>query len=96
MTAFTCESGLYEYLSMSMGIKNAPAWFQRFMEETFRDFIERKVLSIYLDDTILHTEGLPHHKDELKLIFERISQNFIKCSYNKLELVAENISFLGK
>ena len=42
LTAFTCEFGLYEYLSMPMGIKNAPAWFQRFMEETFRDFIERR------------------------------------------------------
>ena len=79
---------------MPMGIKNAPAWFQCFMEETFRDFIERKVLSIYLDDTILHTESLLHHKEELEQIFEGIS-NFIKCSYNKSELVAESISFLG-
>ena len=91
LTAFTCEFGLYEYLSMPMGIKNAPAWFQRFVEETFRDFIERKVLSIYLDDTILHTESLSHHKDELEQIFERISKNFIKCSYNKSSLVAESI-----
>ena len=84
LTAFTCEFGLYEYLSMPMEIKNAPAWFQRFMEETFRDFIERKVLSIFLGDTILHTESLSHHKEQLEQIFERTSKNFIKCSYNKV------------
>ena len=45
-TAFVCEFGIYEYL-MPMGIKTSPAWFQRFIVESFQDFIDRDVLQIY-------------------------------------------------
>jgi hypothetical protein len=48
-TAFVCGYGIYEYVVMPMGIKTAPAWFQRFIVETFQDFIDRNVLQIYLD-----------------------------------------------
>ena len=82
-TAFTCEFGLFEYLSMPMGIKNAPAWFQRFMEETFRSFIDRKVLAIYLDDTIVHTNGLQAYKRILNVFFSnsRFEIRFRKCDF---------------
>ena len=55
ITVFICEFGLYEYLSMSMGIKTAPALFQRFMETNFADFIQAKVIELYLDDAIVNT-----------------------------------------
>ena len=58
-TAFICEFGLFEYLSMPMGISSAPGWFQRFIEGVLTKFIERQVLSVYLDDVILHTPSLP-------------------------------------
>ena len=41
VTAFICEFGLFEYLSMPMGISSAPAWFQRFIYGVLRDFLVR-------------------------------------------------------
>jgi hypothetical protein len=64
LTAFICEYGVYEYLSMPIGIKTAPSWFQRFMENVLHEFIERDVLRVYLDDTVLYTNGLKQHYDE--------------------------------
>ena len=80
-----CEFGLYEYLSMPMGIKTAPAWFQRFMEATFADFICKKTLEVYLDDTIVHTLTVQEHGAVLEQIFERIKEKNIKVSYEKSE-----------
>lgn len=33
-TVFICEFGLFEYVSMTMGIKTAPSCFQRFIDKT--------------------------------------------------------------
>ena len=79
-TAFISEFGLYEYLSMPMGIKTAPAWFQRFMESTFADFICAKNLEVYLDDTIVHTVNIEQHSKILDQVFERIKEKNIKTS----------------
>ena len=94
-TAFICEFGLYEYLSMPMGIKTAPAWFQRFMEATFADFIQAKVIEVYLDDTIVHTLNVYQHSNILEKVFERIKERNIKISYEKSQLVQTEITFLG-
>jgi hypothetical protein len=57
-TAFVCEFGIFEYNVMPMGIKTAPACFQRFIVETFNEFIDQKVLQIYLDDFIVNTRTI--------------------------------------
>jgi len=54
-TAFICEFGLFEYLSMPMGIKSAPAWFQRVIEDALKDLIYRKLIDVYIDDSFIFT-----------------------------------------
>jgi hypothetical protein len=80
---------------MPMGIKTAPACFQRFIVETFNDFINRKVLQIYLDDFILNTETIEEHEEEGLKLFETMKQANIKCSKNKSEMVTQEVQFLG-
>ena len=80
---------------MPMGIKTAPAWFQRFMEATFADFIEAKSLEVYLDDTIVHTLNIQQHKTILEQVFKRIKEKNIKVSFEKSDLVVEEVTFLG-
>ena len=94
-TAFICEFGCYEYLVMPMGIKNAPAWFQRFMVETFGDFIENKTLDIYLDDFILHTVNLEQHQEIAQALVNRMEKSNIKCAIGKSQFIVEEVTFLG-
>ena len=53
--------------------------------ETFNDFINRKVLQIYLDDFILNTETIEEHEEEGLKLFETMKQANFKCSKNKSE-----------
>ncbi|MBW0533057.1 hypothetical protein O181_072772 [Austropuccinia psidii MF-1] len=45
--------GVYEYLRMPFGIKNAPSHFQRMMNEIFPEELSEGWLIIYIDDIIV-------------------------------------------
>jgi hypothetical protein len=80
---------------MPMGIKTAPAWFQRFIVETFQDFIDRNVLEIYLDDFIFNTVELDEHQQEADKLFDKMEKCNIKCAWNKSKMVTLEVDFLG-
>jgi hypothetical protein len=80
---------------MPMGIKTAPAWFQRFLVETFQDFIDRNVLQIYLDDFILNTVEIKQHQEEADKLFDCMEKNNIKCSVNKSKMITMEVQVLG-
>jgi len=39
-TAFTCKYGLYEYMVISFGLTNAPAFFMHLMNKVFMDYLD--------------------------------------------------------
>jgi ethanolamine utilization protein EutQ (cupin superfamily) len=94
-TAFICEFGLFEYLRMPMGIKNAPAFFQRAIEECLRELIDLNVVSVYLDDTILFTSDLETHVYYAKKVVEALRIRSMKVSLSKSVVVEREIQFLG-
>ena len=94
-TAFICEFGLYEYTSMPMGISTAAAWFQRCIEIELKDFIDRNVLSAFIDDTILHTSDLEQHLLETNKLIEAFNKTKLTISLNKCKIAQREIEFLG-
>lgn len=56
-TAFTVEKGLYEYIHMQFGLKNAPATFMRIMDFVLRD-VQEKCYLLYVDDVIVFSLNL--------------------------------------
>ena len=51
-TAFCTVDGLFEFVLMPFGLRNAPATFQRLMDTVLRS-LNRKVCVVYLDDIIV-------------------------------------------
>ena len=94
-TAFVCEFGLFEYLSMPMGIKNAPSWFQRAIEGALQEFMNEKVVSVYLDDAILYTKTLDEHVQWGLQVMDALHKNGFKLSLEKSKLVRQEMPFLG-
>jgi len=59
-TAFSTKHGHYEYTRMPFGLKNAPATFQRCMNNVLDDLIYKDCL-VYLDDIIVYSTSLEEH-----------------------------------
>jgi hypothetical protein len=57
-TAFRCPGalGLYEWVVMTFGLKNASATYQRAMNYIFHELIG-KIVEIYIDDVVVKSKG---------------------------------------
>ncbi|MBW0499175.1 hypothetical protein O181_038890 [Austropuccinia psidii MF-1] len=58
-TIFHC--GIYEYLIISFGIKNAPSHYQRMINNIFPEELSEGFLMIYIDEIIVFSEALENH-----------------------------------
>ena len=62
--AFRCRYGLFEYTVMPFGLCNTLGMFQHYMNDTFRDFLDRFRV-VYLDDLLIYSETLEEHKQQV-------------------------------
>lgn len=93
-TAFVTPFGLYEYLRMPFGLKNAPATFQRLMNEILRDYIN-KICVVYLDDILIFSTSLQEHIQSLTLIFKKLAEHNLKVQFDKCSFMKKDTEFLG-
>ena len=94
-TAFTVNNGHYEYLRMPFGLKNAPATFQRMMDEVLRDFLY-KFCFVYMDDVVIFSKSLSEHIDHIRKIFKRFREVNLKIQPDKSEFLSKEVAFLGQ
>ena len=91
-TAFTVGNlGFYEFTRMPFGLCNAPATFQRLMQNTLGE-LNLTYCVIYLDDVIVFVRMEEEHLECLRVVFERFCEfNFklkpLKCSFFQSEIV---------
>lgn len=93
-TAFITPCGLYEYVRMPFGLKNAPATFQRLMNNILRDHIN-KICVVYLDDILIFSTSLREHINSLKIIFNKLAEHNLKVQFDKCSFMKKNTEFLG-
>lgn len=93
-TAFRSHRGLHEFVVMPFGLVNAPATFQRLMDQLFGDLAWSGVL-VYLDDVLIH------HSDErealrlLEIVLQRLSRAGLRLRLKKCEFGKTYIKYLG-
>ena len=92
-TAFTCPQGHYEWLVMPLGLKNAPALFQRKMQNIFND--NQEFVLVYIDDLLIFSKTYKDHIAHLELFFRKVEQNGLILSKKKMEICKEKVNFLG-
>ncbi|MBW0586019.1 hypothetical protein O181_125734 [Austropuccinia psidii MF-1] len=64
--------GIYEYLRMPFGIKNAPSHYQRMMNTIFPHEFSEGWLIIYIDEIIICSETWQLNLKRLSLLFKKI------------------------
>ena len=94
-TAFTVGPlGFYEYNRMPFGLVNAPATYQRLMEDCF-DGLNLQTCYIYLDDLIIFSKTFEEHIDRLRQVFDRIRQEGLKLSPQKCHFFKTKVKYVG-
>jgi hypothetical protein len=86
-TAFLCPGfvGLFEWVVMTFGLKNAGATYQRAMNLIFHDLL-RVLMEVYIDDMVVKSAGFEEHMTNLKLSLKRMKKhglwmNPLKCTF---------------
>ncbi|KAG1956957.1 retrotransposable element [Pimephales promelas] len=93
-TAFITPAGHYEYLVMPFGLSNAPAVFQGFMNEIFRDLLHQFVI-IYIDDILIYSPDLPTHIRHVQTVLQRLRDHLLFLKLEKCEFHLDTVQFLG-
>ena len=93
-TAFICQKGLYEWNVMPFGLCNAPATFQRLMNNIFQEFVGIFLL-IYIDDIIIFSKSAEEHFANIKATLEQIINVNIRLNPKKCKFFMEKVNFLG-
>jgi hypothetical protein len=70
-TVFITVDGLFCYISMPNGLKNALPIFVRAMHKTFSDLI-RDLVEVYVDDIIIKVKSSASLLDNLALVYDRL------------------------
>jgi hypothetical protein len=94
LTAVTTPFGLYEWLVMPQGCRNAPATHQRRMVAALHPFIG-KICHVYLDDIIIWSQTLEDHVKHVELVLDALRTHSLFASPKKTHLFAVEVDFLG-
>jgi hypothetical protein len=68
-TAFSMIYGLYEYLVMSFGLTNAPAYFMYLMNFIFMPELDMFSM-FFIDDILVYTKSTEEHDEYLRVVLQ--------------------------
>lgn len=91
-TAIITPFGLFEFVYMTFGFRNAAQTFQRLIDEVVRglDFA-----FAYLDDILIASVDEVEHMKHLRILFQRISEYGLNINLQKCEFFKSDIEFVG-
>jgi hypothetical protein len=80
-TAYHCPSfiGLFKWVVMTFGLKNAGATYQRAMNLILHDLLGI-ILEIYIDDVVVKSDSMDNHFANLRLALERMCRYRLKMN----------------
>ena len=94
-TAFTVGNlGFFKCERMPFGLCNAPATFQRLMQNCLGE-LNLTYCLIYLDNVIIYAKDEGEHLNRLRTIFERFRRDNLKLKPSKCNLFQKEITYLA-
>ena len=92
-TAVITRFGLFEFLRMPFGLKNAAQAFQRLMDEVCGGL--EGFLFDYLDDILVASSNTKEHVHHLRQLLKRLAEHGLVVNVAKCTFGVEVIDFLG-
>jgi hypothetical protein len=78
-TSFITPFGMFCYVTMPFGLRNAGATYQRCMQHVFRDHIGRTVEAC-VDDIVVKTKKADNLINDLRIAFDCLRANKVKLN----------------
>lgn len=91
-TAVATPFGLFEWMYMPFGLRNASATLQRYLDNTFMDL---NCVFIYIDDILVFSRNEEQHKEDLSRVLHRLQDHDLRVAISKSEFFRKEIDFLG-
>lgn len=93
-TCFITPFGMYKFLRMPFGLRNAPATFQRLMDR-FRISLSHIKILIYIDDIIVLSTSFEQHCKDLQQVFDRLREYNLTINQEKCKFCCSKVKYLG-
>jgi hypothetical protein len=93
-TAFSTRYELYEFLVMSFGMMNAPAYFMYLMNSIFMPELDKFVV-VFIDDTLVYSKNKEEHAGHLHVVLQRLREHHLYAKLSKCDFWLKEIKFLG-
>jgi hypothetical protein len=86
--------GLFEWVVMTFGLKNASTTYQRAMNLIFQELLENNV-EVYIDDIVVKSAEFSSHIADLRKAFDKMHRYGLKMNPRKCAFGVSSDKFLG-
>ena len=93
-TAFISHCGIYQWLRMPFGLKNAPGTFQRATDIILAS-VKWQYALVYLDDVIVYSKSIEENFGHLEHFLQLMHDAGLTQKLNKCELFRSSVDYLG-
>ncbi|UYV84941.1 hypothetical protein LAZ67_X004064, partial [Cordylochernes scorpioides] len=93
-TAFVTPDGLFEFKVMPFGLCNAPATFERIMDNLLRG-LKWNICLCYLDDIIVFSKTMEEHILRLEMVLNCLSKAGLTLNLEKCHFGSRRMKVLG-
>jgi transposase InsO family protein len=93
-TAFVSHRGQFVFTVCPFGLTNAPATFQRMMDQVIGDLLYDTTF-VFIDDSITASSSFDQHLSDLREVLSRYDANDLKVKLPKCYFFQPDIDYLG-
>lgn len=93
-TAFSTPHGHYQFSRMPFGLRNAPATFQRLMDQILTG-LQGTELLVYMDDIVVYASSLREHDIKIEKLMKRLRAANLMLQPDKCEFLRHEVAYLG-
>jgi hypothetical protein len=95
ITAFRTRYRLFEWLVTPFGLANAPSTFQKYINWTLWEYLD-KFCSAYLDNVLIYTNGdLYQYRKHVQMVLNKLEKAGLYLDIKKCEFECKETKYLG-